>query len=164
MTLDEFYEVLDEYIAQALSLPQMLGIPDRALSTDIKDIDLLAIAIEKLHELTLKGLLDDDTCWTWSVYTGTLLGEMIINEHGFHWAMYDESTPCVETDDNAKFFPITKMYKILKSDEDDWEGSPTAFYESGMAMLKYQAMTDEEKEKITVYIGEDDKEELKNGY
>ena len=48
--------------------------------------------------------------------------------------------------------PITKLYKII-TDEDDCEGTPSGFYDGFKILMQYQAMSEEEKARITTYIG-----------
>ena len=79
---------------------------------------------------------------------------MIIREHGFHWAMSDNEIPIVETEDGNQLSPITKIHKIITS-EDGGNGSPSGFYNGFRALQQYYEMTDEERDIITTYIEDD---------
>lgn len=150
MDLKEFKENIPVYIDQAVSTADRISEGKTKLSPSLEKLEELDEVIEYLHNLQRKGLINDAVVWNTSVAFGVLLGEIIIREHGFHWVMGDQM-PLVETDDGNRLSPITKLYKIL-TDDDDCEGSPSGFYKGFKALDQYYAMSDEEKEKITVYI------------
>ena len=152
MTLKEFLEVKEEYVERAISLADMWPSDPVELKPELKYMENLDEIVERTRHLREKGLLDDDTVWRASVFFGTLLGEMVINEHGYHWILDENEVPMVEDDNNIKMSPITKIQKILLSSDEDGEGSPTSFYEGFRALQKYTAMSEEEKAKITTYI------------
>ena len=149
MKVLEFKENIDRYINQANEIGNHINKSD--LKPNLVCINDLDEVVEKVHSLWIKGLIDDTVAWNTSVALGVLLGEMIIKEHSYHWAINSEDIPVVETDDNNQLSPITKIYKIV-IDEDDCEGSPSSFYSGFKAILEYYAMSDEEKEKITTYV------------
>ena len=150
MTISEFRENIPTFIEQAIATGKKITEGKTVLSPSLSSISDLDGIIEYLHSLWEKKLISDDVAWNVSVPFGVLLGEMIINEHHFHWVMKD-GLPVVETDEGNQLSPITKVNKII-TDEDSSEGSPTTFYEGFLALQKYQNMRDEEKERITTYI------------
>ena len=150
MTISEFRENIPTFIEQAIATGKKITEGKTVLSPSLSRISDLDGIIEYLHSLWEKKLISDDVAWNVSVPFGVLLGEMIINEHHFHWVMKD-GLPVVETDEGNQLSPITKVNKII-TDEDSSEGSPTTFYEGFLALQKYQNMSDEEKERITTYI------------
>ncbi len=150
MTISEFRENIPTFIEQAIATGKKITEGKTVLSPSLSSISDLDGIIEYLHSLWEKKLISDDVAWNVSVPFGVLLGEMIINEHHFHWVMKD-GLPVVETDEGNQLSPITKVNKII-TDEDSSEGSPTTFYEGFLALQKYQNMSDEEKERITTYI------------
>lgn len=149
MKLLEFKKDIERYINQANEIGNSVNNND--LKPDLQYINNLDEVVESIQNLCIKGMIDDTVAWNVSVALGVLLGEMIIKEHGYHWAMNDNDIPVVETNDNNQLSPITKIYKIV-TDEDDCEGSPSSFYEGFKAFLQYYAMSNEEKEKITTNL------------
>ncbi len=152
MTISEFKDNIPIFIEQAIETGKGITGGKTALRPALSSIGDLDGIIEYLHSLWEKKLISDDVAWNASVSFGVLLGEMIINEHHFHWVM-NGGLPVVETDEGNQLSPITKVNKII-TDEDSGEGSPTTFYEGFLALQQYQNMSDEEKERITKYISD----------
>ena len=61
------------------------------------------------------------------------MGEMIIKKHGFRWDINSDNIPIIKTTENDQLSPITKVYKIIVS-EDDIEGRPSSFYNGFIAL------------------------------
>jgi len=152
MNLDEFKNSIPLFLAQAVDTGN--NINGAVLSTSLESIYELDNVVEYLSHLRNKGLIDDNVSWNVSVSLGVLLGEMIIREHGFHWSMSDNGIPIVETEDGNQLSPITKIHKIITS-EDGGNGSPSGFYNGFRALQQYYEMTDEERDMITTYIEDD---------
>ena len=153
MELKQFTDSKDSYLMQAKEVANKITEGKINLQVDIAKIKDLDAIIEQIRNLKMKNLINDDVAWNLSVLYGTVLGEMIIKEHGYHWNLNEEEMPVVETDRNDQMSPITKIYKILTSEEGD-EGSPSSFYNGYQALQKYYyEMSDEEKAKITKHIG-----------
>lgn len=146
MDLKEFKNSIPSLVEQAIDTAHNITEGKNTLTSDISDIDKMDEIVRYIHNLRKKNLIDDDVSWNISVSFGTLLGEMIINEHKFHWALNDDEIPVVETDDHDRLSPITKLYKII-TDEEDCEGSPSGFYKGFLAIKQYNAMNDEDKKK-----------------
>ena len=142
MTNCEFKDNIPTFIEQAVDIGKKITEGKTVLSSSLSSIDALDKIIEYLHILWKKQLISDRATWNVSVSFGVLLGEMIINEHHFHWVMND-GLPVVETNEGNLLSPITKVNKII-TDEDSCEGSPTTFYEGFLALQQYQKMSDEE--------------------
>ena len=155
MTVEEFMKEIPKLVDQAKLIAKDAFDEPIELSTDISDIEKLDYIVSYSRKLRLKGLIDDHVAWNLSVSLGTVLGEMMIKENGYHWYINKNDIPVVGPDEERCASPITKIEKILNSEEDD-EGSPSSFYNSWLALCKYYAMSDEEKEKITetIYIDE----------
>lgn len=151
MKIKEFTDSINDFISKAVDLGKQVTSNEICLSTDIKKIDELDAVINAVKNLYRKHLIDDTVAWNISVTLGTVLGEMIIGEHGFHWAINSESIPVVETDEKNQMSPITKIYKILL-DTEECEGTARGFYDGFLALQKYDSMTEEEKRKMTEYI------------
>lgn len=151
MDIKEFKENIPSYIQQAINV----GIDTTGgriqLTTSMESIDDLDKVVDYIHNLYLKKLLDDNVAWNISVYLGTLLGEMIMNEGGFYWTINDDDIPVLENEKNNMLSPITKLYKII-TDDNSCEGTAKGFYNAFKALEKYDSMSEEEKEKITTYI------------
>ena len=150
MTIVEFKDNIPTFIKQAIGTGKKITEGKTVLSSSLSSIGDLDGIIEYLHNLWEKKLISDDVAWNVSILFGVLLGEMIINEHHFHWVMND-GLPVVETNEGNQLSPITKVNKII-TDENSSEGSPTTFYEGFLALQQYQNMSDEEKGRITTYI------------
>ena len=58
---------------------------------------------------------------------------MIIKKHGFRWDSNRDNIPIIKTPENDQLSPITKVYKIIVS-EDDIEGRPSSFYNGFIAL------------------------------
>lgn len=155
MTIEEFNEKRPAFIQQALEIGNKLLENNGHLDISITCVEQLDDVVAILQNLWKKKLIDDTVAWNSSVDYGVLLGEMIIKEHDYHWTIYEDGLPVVETPDNNKLFPITKMYKII-TDEDDCEGTPSGFYSGFQALLAYDAMSEEEKAALTTYIGDEE--------
>ena len=149
MEIQEFLSKKEEFIQKAIELGLQVSSGLVQLRTDINAIDDLDRIIEHVHNLYRKDLVDDAVAWNISVMLGTLLGEAIIKEHDFHWTI--NNIPVVETEEKNQLSPISKINKIIL-DEDDIEGTAKGFYEGFIALMKYQKMSDEDKETITKYI------------
>lgn len=157
MKIDEFLENKHAFIEQAIDVGNKVSTGDANLTLDLSSIEKMDPIVDYLHNLWKKDLINDTVAWNSSVAFGVLLGDIIIKEHGFHWAMNEEEIPVVETDDGNQLSPITKLYKIITDEYDDGgEGSPSSFYSGFKALQQYYAMSDEEKEKITTYISSEE--------
>ncbi len=150
MELNEFINSIPSYVDLAVTMGKKLNGGNYEITTSIKDITQIDAVVSYLHNLWEKKLINDDVAWNASVAFGVVLGEMMNNEHDYHWIIED-NLPMISTDDNTKASPITKMYKII-TDEDNCEGTASDFYEGFMALLEIQNMSDEEKERITTYV------------
>ena len=153
MQLGEFIESIPSFVEQAIDVGNKLSHGDANLTLELTSIKKMDPIVDYLHSLWRKGLINDTVAWNSSVAFGVLLGEIIIKEHGFHWALNNEEIPVVETEDGNQLSPITKLYKIITEEDDDGsEGSPSGFYSGFKAIQQYYAMSDEERERITTYI------------
>ena len=150
MNIHEFMNHIPEFLQQAFDVGDHLSQGKTELTVSLEGIEKMDPIVDYLHNLWKKQLIDDTVAWNVSVSLGVLLGEIIIKEHGFHWAIID-GIPVVETDEGNRLSPITKIYKIV-TDEDDTEGSPSGFYSGFKVLQQYSEMSEEEKKKITVYI------------
>lgn len=153
MNIQEFNENIPSLVEQAVEVARKISNNETALTVSLDSIEKMDPIVDYLHNLWKKNLINDTIAWNISVSLGALLGEIIIKENNFHWALI-EDLPVVETDDGNQLSPITKLYKII-TDEDDCEGSPSSFYNGFKALQQYSAMSEEEKEKITTYIHEE---------
>lgn len=151
MDLQEFKGSIDDFVQKAIDIGLQVSSGEITLVSDISAIDELDTVIDAVHNLRRKELIDDNVSWNISVTLGTLLGEMIIKENGFHWAINSNDIPVVETEEKNQLSPITKIYKILLDNKDE-EGSAKSFYNGFKALQAYDQMSDEEKERITKYI------------
>lgn len=151
MQLDEFKKNIPVFLEQAITVGNKVSNGKAKLSCTLAGIKEMDSVIDYLHNLWKKALIDDIVAWNSSVSFGVLLGEIIIREQGFHWSICND-LPVVETDDYNQLSPITKLYKII-TDEHDGEGTPSGFYNGFKALQQYYAMSDDEIEKITTYIG-----------
>ena len=152
MDLREFKDSIPSFIEQAVEVSQKVTDGKKTLTPSLESVKDLDGIIGYLHNLWSKKLINDTVAWNSSVAFGVLLGEMIIKEHGFDWKINDEGIPVVVTEDGNQMSPITKLYKII-TDEDDCEGTPSGFYDGFKILMQYQAMSEEEKARITTYIG-----------
>ncbi len=153
MQLSEFIESIPSFVEQAIDIGKKLSNGDSDLTLDLSSIKKMDPIVDYLHNLWRKDLIDNTIAWNSAVVFGVLLGEIIIKEHGFYWAINEEKIPVVETEDRNQLSPITKLYKIVTDEEDDGgEGSPSGFYDGFKALQQYYAMSDEERERITTYI------------
>lgn len=125
--LEEFIRQIDEQIEKAIELGRKCGENGLELNRSIETIDKLDEVVEFIRNLYQKRLMDENVAWNIAVSLGTLLGEMIINKHGFRWNINSDSIPIIKTSVDAQLSPITKVYKIIVS-EDDIEGRPSSFY------------------------------------
>ena len=149
MEIQEFLSKKDEFIQNAIELGKQTTKGSIILRTDIDALEDLDKVIDEVHNLYSKKLIDDTVAWNVSVVLGTLLGEIIIKENGFHWAI--NNIPVVETEEKNQLSPISKINKIIL-DQDNIEGSAKGFYDGFIALSKYYSMSDEEKEMITQKI------------
>ena len=150
MNLDEFLKIKDKYIQEAIEFAEECPMGKIELKADIKYIEKLDKLVEIIRGLYQKQMLSDDIAWNTSVDMGVLLGEMIIKKHNYKWIINTEDIPVLETPEKNQLLPITKIYKIIKSEEND-EGSPSSFYSSFLALENFDKMSDEEKKKLTTY-------------
>ena len=150
MDLNEFLKIKDKYIQEAIEFAEECPMEKIELKVDIKYIKKLDKLVEIIRGLYQKQMLSDDIAWNTSVDMGVLLGEMIIKKHNYKWVINTENIPVLETPEKNQLSPITKIYKILTSEEDD-EGSPSSFYSSFLALEKFDKMSDDEKKKLTTY-------------
>ncbi len=151
MTIKEFTNSIDGYLANAIEIGKQVSGDELCLIPDIQRIDELDEVIGSVKILRRKNLIDDTVSWNVSVMLGTVLGEMIIRKEGFHWTMNSEDIPVVETNDHNQMSPITKIYKILL-DQQECEGDARGFYEGFKILQKYHSMSEEEREKITKHV------------
>ena len=157
MNLEEFLKNKEKFIQETIELGRNCPIEKVELSTNIESIKKLDRIVEIIRGLYQKKMLDDIVAWNISVGMGVLLGEMIINKEKFKWTMNDENIPVVQTPDNAQLSPITKIYKIIKSKEND-EGSPSDFYELYIAMMNFSKLPKEKQSKVSMHWDEEKKE------
>ncbi len=125
--LEEFIKQIDEQIEKAIELGKKCVENELELNTSIETIDKLDEIVEFIRNLYQKKLIDENVAWNIAVSLGTLLGEMIINKHGFRWNINSDNIPIIKTSVDDQLSPITKVYKIIVS-EDDVEGRPSSFY------------------------------------
>lgn len=150
MDIQEFKEHIPDFLQQAFYIGDHLSKCKTKLDVSLESIEKMDPIVEYVHHLWKKHLIDDTVAWNFSVAFGVLLGEIIIRNHGFHWTMIDD-IPVVETNEGNRLSPITKILKIV-TDEDDSEGTPSSFYDGFKVLQQYSDMSEEEREKITVYI------------
>lgn len=131
--LEEFIKQIDEQIEKAIELGRKCGKKGLELNTSIETIDKLDEVVEFIRNLYQKRLIDENVAWNTAVSLGTLLGEMIIKKHGFRWDINRDNIPIINTPENDQLSPITKVYKIIVS-EDDIEGRPSSFYNGFIAL------------------------------
>lgn len=131
--LEEFIKQIDEQIEKAIELGRKCGKNGLELNTSIETIDKLDEVVEFIRNLYQKGLIDENVAWNTALSLGTLLGEMIIKKHGFRWHINRDNIPIIKTPENDQLSPITKVYKIIVS-EDDIEGRPSSFYNGFIAL------------------------------
>ncbi len=128
MNIQEFKEQMPSLIEQALVIGRDVMGEECKLTRSIDSIGELDKIVASLHNLWKKKLIDDNIVRNTAYLLGTLLGEMIINEQGYHWII-ENDLPVVETLRNNQFSPISKIYKII-IDEDNFEGTPSGFYKT----------------------------------
>ncbi len=131
--LEKFIKQIDEQIEKAIELGRKCGENELDLNTSIETIDKLDEVVEFIRNLYQKRLIDENVAWNTSVSLGTLLGEMIIKRHGFRWNINSDNIPIIKTPKDDQLSPITKVYKIIVS-EDDSEGRPSSFYNGFIAL------------------------------
>ena len=131
--LEEFIKQIDEQIEKAIEHGRKCGKKGLELNTSIETIDKLDEVVEFIRNLYQKRLIDENVAWNTAVSLGTLLGEMIIKKHGFRWDINSDNIPIIKTTENDQLSPITKVYKIIVS-EDDIEGRPSSFYNGFIAL------------------------------
>lgn len=131
--LEEFIKQIDEQIEKAIELGRKCGKNGIELNTSIETIDKLDEVVEFIRNLYQKRLIDENVAWNTAVSLGTLLGEMIIKKNGFRWNINSDNIPIIKTPENDQLSPITKVYKIIVS-EDDIEGRPSSFYNGFIAL------------------------------
>lgn len=153
--IEDFKSEIKNYIDCAYNLTNTCPYGNYDIKMDVNNLGELDGFVEMLRDLyqNKKGL-DKEQAWEMAVVFGTFLGEAIIKKHKFNWVENSEHIPVVETNYGNQLSPITKIYKIITSKSDD-EGSPSGFYNGYLTLEKYHNMSDEEKEKITVYVDTD---------
>ena len=154
MDINDFLSQKEGFIEKATGVAKEVTNGEVDLTTDLSSIEDLDKVIDVIHNLKTKGLVNDTVAWNSAVMFGTILGEMIIKEHGFHWAINSEDLPVVEKDSHNQMSPITKLYKIIM-DPESMEGSAKGFYQGFLALEQYENLSEEEKAKITTYIGKE---------
>lgn len=154
MDLETFKANIPELVDEAIEAGKKISEGKTVLTVSLDSIKDMDPIVDYVHHLWEKELIDDNTAWNISCAFGTLLGEIIIKEHGLYWDIYND-VPVVAKDDNNWVSPISKTYKII-TDTDDGEGTPSNFYDSFKVMLQYESMSDEEKEKLTIYVDKED--------
>lgn len=135
MNIQEFKEQLPSLIEQALVIGRDVIGEDCKLTKSIDSIGELDKVVASLHNLWKKKLIDDNIVRNTAYLLGTLLGEMIINELGYHW-LIEEGFPVVETLRNNQLSPISKIFKII-TDEDSFEGTPSGFYKTFITLERF---------------------------
>jgi len=148
LTLYEFISNKELYIDKAKEA-YFKYTNGKRLEIDISYIKELDEFVNVLRNLKSKNLVSGIVLW--NMLISLVLGEMIIKEHGCHWTINFEGMPVVETENKDQLSPITKIYKIVTSEEDD-EGRPSSFYNVFLALMEYNKMSEEERERITEYI------------
>ena len=143
MDIREFTQNISDYINKAIDLGKEVTGGDVALSTDIRAVGDLDKVIAVLKEQYAAGLIDDKTAWNASVLFGTVLGEMIIAEHFYEWAISADKMPIVKTHAGDQVSPITKIYKII-CDKDGMEGDADGFYKTFVLLREYYREKDAE--------------------
>lgn len=83
--LEEFIKQIDEQIEKAIELGRKCVENELELNTSTETIEKLDEIVEFIRNLYKKKLIDENVAWNIAVSLGTLLGEMIINKHGFRW-------------------------------------------------------------------------------
>lgn len=135
MNIQEFKEQLPSLIEQALVIGRDVIGEDCKLTKSIDSIGELDKVVASLHNLWKKKLIDDNIVRNTAYLLGTLMGEMIINELGYHW-LIEEDFPVVETLRNNQLSPISKIFKII-TDEDSFEGTPSGFYKTFITLERF---------------------------
>ena len=161
MTLEEFLEYVDEACEQAIETAASFKSEPIELTRSIDGIENLDRVVEICRNVYQKGYISEDTVWALSESFGILLGEMMINAEGWKWIMDDDGMPLVETPEGLKISPLTKINKIILSEEGD-DGSPSGLYKGARFLLKYGSMSEEEKEKITINVEADKNADTEN--
>lgn len=133
--LAEFTKQIDKQINNAIEIGKNCSENKILLNTNIEDIYNLDEVVEYVRNLFFKNLIDKEVAWNISIALGTLLGEMIINKHECKWSTNKDNIPVIETETGNQLSPITKIYKIILSD-DDTEGRPSSFYNVFLALQK----------------------------
>ena len=134
MDIQEFLDEKDELVQNAIELGKKTTNNSIILRKEIDAIEDLDKVIDKVHNLYSKELINDTIAWNVSVMLGTLLGEIIIKEHGFHWAI--NNIPVIETEEKNQLSPISKINKIIL-DKDNMEGTAKSFYDGFVTLMKY---------------------------
>lgn len=135
MNIQEFKEQLPSLIEQALVIGCDVIGEECKLTKSIDSIGELDNVVANLHNLWKKKLIDDNIVRNTAYLLGTLLGEMIINEQGYHWVI-EEDLPVVETLRHNQLSPISKIFKII-TDEDNFEGTPSGFYKTFITLERF---------------------------
>lgn len=136
--LDEFTKKIDENLNNAIEMGKNCSENKIVLDTNIEDIYNLDKVVEYVRNLFLKKLIDKNVAWNISIALGTLLGEMIISKHDLKWSFNKANIPVIETETGSQLSPITKIYKIILS-EDETEGRPSSFYNGFITLQIYNS-------------------------
>lgn len=136
MDLETFKANIPELVDEAIEAGKKISEGKTVLTVSLDSIKDMDPIVDYVHHLWEKELIDDNTAWNISCAFGTLLGEIIIKEHGLYWYIYND-VPVVAKDDNNWVSPISKTYKII-TDTDDGEGTPSSFYESFKVLQQYE--------------------------
>lgn len=134
--LEEFVKQIDEQINNAIEIGKNCSENKIVLNTNIENICNLDKVVEYVRNLFLKKLIDENVAWNISIALGILVGEMIISKHECKWSVNKDNIPVIETEIGNQLSPITKIYKIILS-EDDTEGRPSSFYNGFIALQNY---------------------------
>lgn len=134
--LEEFVKQIDEQINNAIEIGKNCSENKIVLNTNIENICNLDKVVEYVRNLFFKKLIDENVAWNISIALGILLGEMIISKHECKWSVNKDNIPVIETEIGNQLSPITKIYKIILS-EDDTEGRPSSFYNGFIALQNY---------------------------
>ena len=136
MDIQEFKEQLPSLIEQALVIGRDVFGEECKLTNSIDSIGELDKVVASLHNLWKKKLIEEAGGVDSPTFLlGTLLGEMIINEQGYHWVI-EEDLPVVETLRHNQLSPISKIFKII-TDEDSFEGTPSGFYKTFITLERF---------------------------
>ena len=156
MNIQEFKANIPSFLEQAIDIVDHISnVKIDKDKIDIESLSILDDVVLYMNNLFKKDLINDTVARNAAVSLGVLLGEIIISKNPLYWDMNEEEIPVLRKNENSYISPITKVYKII-TDMEDEEGTPSGFYSGYLALEKWNAMSDDEKEAITVHILEDE--------